>query len=74
MQIKKRSAYGLGILACKLKKTLDDNPFTDETIAGIPKAKMWNQGFLHCETQRWGNMFSDKDGKPKNYEIEGSGL
>jgi len=74
MRIKNRSIYGQGILAYKMGKTIKDNPFTDEILAGIPKAQLWEQGFVHCRDKKWGDMVCDKDGNLKNYDINGSGV
>jgi len=48
----KRSAFGLGIIACKLGKTLKDNPYPEEYW----KHGEWIDGWNDCEHELHGNL------------------
>jgi len=54
----KRSAFGLGIIACKQGKTLEDNPFSSEASENqqINQYEEWIDGWTTCENNAWGDM------------------
>lgn len=69
--LKKRcSAFNLGIIFAKLKKTEEDNPFYHE--GEEEKAEWWRDGFQSAFNERYKNSDTGMLIKDKHlYELEG---